>query len=210
MFNLVKAAPYKMNEDEECNQCHADGSYVCRSSDPLAYSAYCCTEDEIGEEKYCKGSDKFCTDDDTSDGMKLFACPYSPTYCGSSSSQLIMHPTNRNYLKLQIQNDLYITGETCYYEFLVPDQDLDKINYRYFWDVEIFEQTGVDIFVSSGRDLDTADDTEEVDSDTGYRFQYEAESNRVYLAFTAQNDESPTYGATVTLRSFKYNSSTST
>ena len=81
-----------------------------------------------------------------------------------------MHPEDRNYLKLNIENDLYISGETCYYEFLVPDQALDKANYRYFWDVEISVQNNCDIFVSSGRSLETADNTQTVDYITGYRF----------------------------------------
>ena len=144
--------------------------------------------------------------------MKPFACPYTPEYCGSSSSQLIMHPIDRNYLKLKIENDLYVSGETCYYEFLVSDKDLNKLEYRYFWDVEIFQQTNVDIFVSNGRNLETANNTKTVDDKTGYRFQYEAESNRVYLAFTGLNGEdgkSPAYGATVTLRSFLLNQQSS-
>ena len=48
-----------------------------------------------------------------------------------------MHPRDRNFLKLSIENDLYVSGETCYYEFIVPDDALDRGAYRYFWDLEI-------------------------------------------------------------------------
>ena len=141
--------------------------------------------------------------------MKPFACPYSPKYCGSSTSQLIMHPKNRNFLKLQIENDLYLDGETCYFEVQVSDADLDKAAYRYFWDIEIIKQTNVDIYASNGRSIDTANNTKTADDITGYRFQYEAESNRVYLAFTANvtnsDDSNPAFGAKITLRSFLVN-----
>ena len=69
--------------------------------------------------------------------MLPFACPYNANYCGSSTSQLTMHPKDRNFLKLNIENDLYVSGETCYYEFVVPDAALDRGAYRYFWDLEI-------------------------------------------------------------------------
>ena len=65
--------------------------------------------------------------------------------------------------------------------------------------------------MSNGRSLETADNTQEVDYTTGYRFQFEAESNRIYIAFAAiDNDDassedagkSPAFAAQVYLRSF--------
>ena len=101
--------------------------------------------------------------------MKPLACPYTPDYCGSSSSELIMHPIKRNFLKLEIHNDLYVDGETCYYEFLVPDVDLNRTHYRYFWDIEIIEKENADIWISNGASLVTGNNTVTVDVTTGYR-----------------------------------------
>ena len=46
--------------------------------------------------------------------------------------------------------------------------------------------------MSNGRSLETADNTQEVDYTTGYRFQFEAESNRIYLAFIATENADDT------------------
>lgn len=126
-----------------------------------------------------------------------------------------MHPTDRNFLKLNISNALYVAGETCYYEIIVPNAALDRLNYRYFWDVEIKEQTNCNIYISDGRSLDTASGTKEVDIATGYRFQYEAEARNVYLAFSATEDQSgdgkdPAFEAYVYLRSFLVGEASST
>ena len=102
--------------------------------------------------------------------MKPFACPYSSDYCGSSTSQLIMHPTKRNFLKLQIENDLYVDGKTCYFEVQVPDADLNREAYRYFWDIEIIEQKNVEIYISNGRSIDSANNTKTANDTVGYRF----------------------------------------
>ena len=119
-----------------------------------------------------------------------------------------MHPTDRNFLKLQIENNLFVTGETCYYEFLVTGQAFDKLNYRYFWDVEFSQQTNCDIFISYGRSLSTADSTETVDIESQNRYQAEAESKRVYLTFTGlDGEDAPSFSVSVKLRSFLVNSS---
>ena len=117
-----------------------------------------------------------------------------------------MNPTKRNFLKLQIENDLYTTGESCYYEFYVPDADLNRTHYLYFWDIEIVEKENVDIYISNGAELATGNSTVTVSSSTGYRHQYVAERNRVYMSFTgnvaAGSTKDPAFAAQVTLRSF--------
>jgi len=81
-----------------------------------------------------------------------------------------MHPTKRNFLKLKIENDFYVNGNTCYFEVQVPDAYLDREAYRYFWDIEIIEQTNVEIYVSNGRSIDSANNTKTADDIEGYRF----------------------------------------
>ena len=64
--------------------------------------------------------------------------------------------------------------------------------------------------MSTGRSLETADNTQVVNDSNGYRYQSEAESNRVFMAFLATEDstgdgKSPAFQATVYLRSFAIN-----
>ena len=81
-----------LRTDSDCTTCLTAGTFVCRDKNPLTTSAYCCTADERNSthadaNAFCiSGTDIFCTDEYTSDGMKPFACPYSADYCGSSSS----------------------------------------------------------------------------------------------------------------------------
>ena len=90
--------------------------------------------------------------------MNAYACPYSQNYCGATSSELEMHPTRRNNLRLEIENRKFVSDETCYYVFFVPTSSLDMENMRYFWDVEILEMTNVDIRINNGTSLTTAND----------------------------------------------------
>ena len=177
---------------------------VCRPSFYERY-AYCCDETEIGS-RSCGGPDAFCTTESLNLVMNAFACPYSFGYCGASSSELVMHPVTRNNLKIEISNRLFVDAETCYYIFSVPTSDIDLENYRYFWDIEIYELTNVIIQINNGTALETANDPISVGFSTGYRFQYTAESNNVYIAFTGDvpstSSNDPAFGFTIKLRSF--------
>ena len=102
--------------------------------------------------------------------MNAFACPYSYSYCGASSNEIVMNPIKRNNIAVEIQNDLFVNGETCYYVFSMPISDLDQENMRYFWDVEIIEMTNVVIALNNGTSLQTANDPITVSFSTGYRF----------------------------------------
>ena len=69
--------------------------------------------------------------------INSFACPYSSGYCGASNSELTMHPSKRNNLKIEISNRLYVDTETCYYVFKVDSGELDS-NFKYFWDIDFY------------------------------------------------------------------------
>ena len=74
--------------------------------------------------------------------INSFACPYSSGYCGAKNSELIMHPTTRNNLKIEISNRLYVDTETCYYVFKVNSEELDA-NFKYFWDIDFYLQRNI-------------------------------------------------------------------
>jgi len=82
--------------------------------------------------------------------MKNYACPYSYGYCGARTSEIELHPTRRNNLKIEISNYLFTNGETCYYMLYVPNSSLDMVNMRYFYDVEISNMTNVAIKMNNG------------------------------------------------------------
>ena len=138
--------------------------------------AFCCDETEVGS-RSCAGSAKFCTNMALNPLMNAFACPYSYGYCGAGSSEIVMHPENRNNLKIEISNDLYVDTETCYYVFSVPASSLDEENMRYFFDIEMYEMTNVVISINNGTSLETANDPITVSFLTGTRFQFTAENN---------------------------------
>ena len=75
--------------------------------------------------------------------MQYYACPYSYNYCGASSSEIEMHPETRSNIRLEIANYLYISGETCYYEFFVADESLDLEYFAYYWDIEFTTRDNV-------------------------------------------------------------------
>ena len=90
----------------DCRTCIAGGQVSCR---PTFYDryAFCCDETEIGT-RACGGGEVFCSG--TSDGgasLNPFACPYGSRYCGAGSSELEMHPENRNALAIEIENRLF-------------------------------------------------------------------------------------------------------
>ena len=102
--------------------------------------------------------------------MRAFACPYSNSYCGASSSEIVMHPTRRNNIAVEISNRLFVDSETCYYTFSVPTSDLDMENMRYFWEVDITEDTNVDVIINNGTSYATGGDSIAVGFTTGYKF----------------------------------------
>ena len=56
---------------------------------------------------------------------------------------------------------------------------------RYFWDIEIQDLTNVVITINNGTSLETAADPITVSFSTGYRFQFTAENNIIFMTFTA-------------------------
>jgi hypothetical protein len=77
---------------------------------------------------------------------------------------------------------------------------------RYFWDVEIKELTNVVITINNGTALETANDPITVSFSSGYRFQFTAENNMIFMAFTGSvpstSSVSPLFSLTIKLRSF--------
>ena len=138
--------------------------------------------------------------------LDSFACPYNSGFCGASNSALIMHPTKRNNLKIEISNRLYVDTETCYYVFSVKSGDMKNKNFKYFFDIDFYERTSCIIQLNNGTSLFTANDPITVSGTTGSRFQYEAENNKIYMTFTASqsssSSKSPGFGFTIKLRSF--------
>lgn len=122
-----------------------------------------------------------------------------------------MHPENRNNLKIEISNALYVDQETCYYVFSVPTSSLDEENMRYFFDIELYEMSNVVISINNGTSLETANDPIEVGFLTGTRFQFTAENNMIFMAFTADvastSSVDAAFGFTIKLRSFELNPS---
>lgn len=80
---------------------------------------------------------------------------------------------------------------------------------RYFWDVDIKELTNVVITINNGTALETANDPITVSFSTGYRFQFTAENNMIFMAFTGSvpttSTNSPLFSITIKLRSFQLN-----
>ena len=175
--------------------------------------AFCCDETEIGS-RACGGTDVFCTTMSQNALMNAFACPYSYGYCGAKTSEIVMHPVNRNNIAIEISNRLFIDDESCYYQFSVPSADLDSENMRYFWDVEIQDLTNVVITINNGTSLETAADPITVSFSTGYRFQFTAENNIIFMTFTGSvpstSSTLPLYSLTIKLRSFALNPSDGT
>lgn len=138
--------------------------------------------------------------------MNAFACPYSYGYCGAKTSEIVMHPTKRNNIAIEISNRLFVDEETCYYQFSVPSSDMDMENMKYFWDIEIKEITNVVITINNGTSIETAADPITVSFSTGYRFQFTAENNIIFMTFTGSvpstSSTSPLFNMTIKLRSF--------
>ena len=143
--------------------------------------------------------------------MNAFACPYSYGYCGAKTSEIVMHPEKRNNIAIEISNRLFLDEETCYYQFSVPSSDMDSENMRYFWDIEIKELTNVVITINNGTALNTAADPITVSFSTGYRFQFTAENNIIFMTFTGSvpstSSTNPLFSMTIKLRSFALNPS---
>ena len=138
--------------------------------------------------------------------MNAFACPYSYGYCGAKTSEIVMHPVDRNNIAIEISNALFVDEETCYYQFSVPNTDMDTEAMRYFWDIEIDQLTNVVITINNGTALTSASDAITVSFSTGYRFQFEAENNVIFMTFTGSvpstSSTSPLFSMSIKLRSF--------
>lgn len=118
----VKAAS-QISSDAECGTCLGSTDVVCRAENYDRF-AYCCNVAEVGS-RGCGGSSAFCSSNSLNPTIDNYACPYSSTYCGASSSELVMHPNTRNNLKIEISNRLFLDTETCYYVFSMNLAGLD-------------------------------------------------------------------------------------
>lgn len=118
-----------------------------------------------------------------------------------------MHPTRRNNLKLEISNRLFVNGETCYYAFFVPLSSLDTEKMRYFYDIEFQDLANVEITINNGTSLQKAKDTVKVGFSSGYRFQYTAEDNKIYMSMLGKvpsySSQLPLFSMSIKLRSFE-------
>ena len=195
---------YQTENTFECNTCITGGSVSCR---PTFYDryAFCCEPSEVGS-RGCGGDEVFCSDAPASGSMSPFSCPYENNYCGASSSELEMHPETRNNVVVDIANSQFQEGALCYYQVFVRDGSLDEDNNRYFWDVEFQSLSTVTVALSNGTTFATAGDSVSVSFFTGYRFQYEAPRNQVWMSFTGQagsaGDVEPAFKVSVRLRTF--------
>ena len=146
--------------------------------------SYCCNQNEVGS-LTCGGKGAFCSKQSKNPTVDYFACPYSYTYCGAKTSELIMHPDRRNNLRIEISNTLFVNAETCYYVFQVPSSDLDLETSLYFWEIEVTERKFIQMTLNNGTNLFEADGSIVVSTETGNKFQYSAENNKVFMSFTA-------------------------
>jgi len=176
-------ASYQVKSDTDCQTCQSTGSKVCRNENYDRY-AFCCDVTEVGS-LACGGADAFCTGDSKNPSIDAFVCPYSTSYCGAKTSEIVMHPIKRNNIKVEISNRLFTNLETCYYVVSVPSSDLEK-GYRYFWDIQVNNRTNVRMTLNNGTALGNAGDPITVTTATGSRFQYVAENNKIFLSFMAQ------------------------
>ena len=81
-----------------------------------------------------------------------------------------MHPELRNNLIIEIENYLFVDTAVCYYQFFVPESDLDMKNNRYFFEVEFDRITNTNVFLMNGTESATADEPIAVNYFTGYKF----------------------------------------
>lgn len=195
---------YQVDNAVDCGTCIGDGQVSCR---PTFYDRYsfCCDEDEVGT-RGCGGSEVFCSG--TSDGgaaLNPFACPYASRYCGAGASELEMHPENRNALAIEIENRLFQDQSLCYYQVFVNDQNLDEANNAYYWDITFENLLNVEVAISNGTSFESAGDTVTVGFSSGYRFQYEAPRNQIWMSFTGSvnfSTSDPRFKVSIRLRTF--------
>ena len=141
--------------------------------------------------------------------MQQFTCPYNRAFCGSDTASIAMHPELRNNLIVEIQNYLFVDTAVCYYNFYVPESDLDMENNRYFFEVEFdFENMiNTNAYIMNGTEPATADEIINVNYYSGYTFQYEAENNQIYMTFTGdapdEDDDDPTFSFQIRLYTFR-------
>jgi hypothetical protein len=65
----------------------------------------------------------------------------------------------------------------------VSPADLDSENNRYFYEVEFDRVKNVNAWIMNGTDYAEANDPYQVNFYSGYKFQYEAENNEVFMTF---------------------------
>ena len=88
----------------------------------------------------------------------------------------------------------------------MPNSSLNTQKYRYFFDIEILNQTNVKIDINNGTSFETANDPVSVNFRSGYRYQYTAENNKIFMSFTgsksAYSKVDPLFTIVFKLRSF--------
>ena len=85
------------------------------------------------------------------------------------------------------------------------DQNLDEANNAYYWDVTFENLLNVEVALSNGTDFESAADTVDVGFSSGYRFQYEAPRNQLWMSFTGSvnsGSSEPRFKVSVRLRTF--------
>lgn len=117
-----------------------------------------------------------------------------------------MHPEFRNYLIVEIANRLFSDGSTCYYRFYTAESDLDMVNNRYFFEVNFEGVENVNAYIMNGTDFSTANDPYQVNFYSGYKFQYQAENNQLFMTFQGNapdSDDIPNFKFSIRLYTFR-------
>ena len=139
--------------------------------------------------------------------MQQFTCPYNRQFCGASASAISMHPVLRNNLIVEIENYLYVDTAVCYYQFFVPESDLDMKNNRYFFEVEFERLSNVNAYIMNGTATETSDESISINFFSGYKFQYEAENNQIFMTMTGDapddDDDDPSFKFQIKLYTFR-------
>ena len=116
--------------------------------------------------------------------MYALSCPYQKNYCGATSSEIIMHPIDRNNILIDIKNYRFIDKSVCYYQLYVPEKDMDTENYNYYMDIQFKKLTNVITMMNNGTSFFTANDPISVTFSTGYDFTYDIGNGQsVFLVF---------------------------
>ena len=100
-----------------------------------------------------------------------------------SSSEVEMHPEERNVVTISNEDSQFYNTARCYYQVFVDEESLDLENKDYFFNVKLIKLTNTSLTIVAGTEYASADEVYEIREFNEAEIFLATPENQIWLSF---------------------------